>query len=300
MSIVLSNGEPWKMAMVVWLTKLKSAQTRETYKTAWKQLMQFVDVEIENIQYEHIVAWRQTMLAKELSHGTINLKLAAITSFYEFVQDQYPQMIYEGWTNPAKKIPRMPVNPYGKATFLDENNDLKLLLSIDRSTIEGKRDFAMILMFLATALRNSAVTTARRKDLHKKVTKTFLRYNNKGGKVKDILLPPLVVEALNEYLATRTDNNDALFLQPSGKPMRPRETQKMVKRRCNAAFGEGHGIKPHSLRHTAAMHAIRNGTIADVAALLSHADPRITLLYIQHLDTGGVEKTVNTLADRYG
>lgn len=74
----------------------------------------------------------------------------------------------------------------------------------------------------------------------------------------------------------------------------------MVTRRCDAALGIGHGICVHSLRHTVAVNAAENGgTVGEVKRFLDHKSVRVTALYLDHIQSGGVERIGDNLADRY-
>jgi integrase len=57
-----------------------------------------------------------------------------------------------------------------------------------------------------------------------------------------------------------------------------------VRNYADRVFSNGHGLHPHSLRHTAAMEAARHGTVSEVSKLLRHKNTRITTIYMDHMD----------------
>jgi integrase/recombinase XerD len=73
----------------------------------------------------------------------------------------------------------------------------------------------------------------------------------------------------------------------------------LIKSYCDKTFGKGHGIHPHSLRHTAAKAAEVNGaTLTDIGDLLGHASTRVTSVYM-HATRKAADKTAARLGDRY-
>ncbi len=66
--------------------------------------------------------------------------------------------------NPIKAVPRPKINPYGKARCLTIDQARAFLHSIPRWTLQGKRDYALFLAYLATGRRNSEIRTLQFKD----------------------------------------------------------------------------------------------------------------------------------------
>lgn len=291
-NIILSDGgDEWKLAYYNWLNNINSHRTRETYATAFDQFFAASGLHPAEVQKQHIITWKELMRQQGLADTTINLKLAALSSFYA------SQKLRDD--NPSDGVKRMPVSPYGKATWLEDDQDLLLLASIDRNTVQGKRDYAILMLFLTTAVRLSAITSATRKSLSRRGASVTFTYANKGGKTVTKKLMPKTITAIQDYLNARTDKDEALWLANTGFPIYDRFIQRMVKSRGDEVFGEGHSITPHSLRHTAAKHAMRVGTVDEVQLLLTHSDPRVTLIYTSSISPERADKLSANLDDRY-
>ena len=83
------------------------------------------------------------------------------------------------------------------------------------------------------------------------------------------------------------------------KPLSSRAINKLVKKYCDRAFGPGHGITPHSLRHTAAMNAILEGaSVTEVSQLLKHKSIGVTTVYL-HATAKEGDKVARRLGKRY-
>jgi integrase len=97
-----------------------------------------------------------------VSANTYNLRLAALSSFYSFVQDTYKLSI----PNPvnAQSVKRRQVQLYADAatqTILPDEVE-RALDAIDRSTAEGLRDYALIAIAVYTGRRASWPACAAR------------------------------------------------------------------------------------------------------------------------------------------
>jgi len=304
--------DPWRKLASDWLFNFNSARTRDNYRRAILFFFRFVDLHPEAVSQSDVLRFRYIMEGENYREGTINQRLAAISSFFAAAIERGLRA-----DNPANAVKRKAVNPYGKATFLEAEQDLQLLQAVDRNTAKGKRDYAILLIFLTTAVRVDAVANLRMKDFRQQGDTAFMQYKNKGGEIVEKKLQPLLIAALVEYLDTRSDllPDSPVFVasdlgkrgiehlhgqQESEKLLSSRSIQRMVQDYADLAFGQGHGITPHSLRHTAAMNAITNGaSVIEVSRLLRHKNMRVTTIYVQHVSDKADEAISEKLARRY-
>lgn len=318
--------ETWEALFVDWLSDFHALKTRRAYHDAWHDFMLWYGLEKhpKNVKPSDILRYRHYLethprkkTGRPYSPSSINQQLAALGSFYRYAvsQDALEH-------NPAVSIRRKPVSPYGKAVWLDgeSRQDVALLQSIDPRTEQGCRDIALFLLFLTSALRVGAVANLRLENLRKQGNKYFIRYQEKGGKTVEKAIEPVTAQAINLYLSKRTglDDTSPLFAptargkraianlkhtditaRAGEKPLSMTAINKLLKAYCNQVFGKGHGITPHSLRHTAARNAVLSGaTLAEVSQLLAHKSPAVTLVYLHATDKGG-DKVSRKLGKRY-
>lgn len=282
--------DPWKRAYALWLASFRSENTRTAYKTAWAMFYNEIGLHAGAVDHEHVRAWK-FKLEKSNRPATVNQYMSALSSFYKFVNRNYAYLRDD---NPCANVQQLKVNPYGKATLLVDDQDVILLKSIDRSTIEGKRDYAIILLFLTTGVRLAAIASATPDDFRRQGAAMFFSYIGKGGKEHMKRLPANTIKALTEYFYTDTYAPSGLVFD-----MTRRQIQHMILKRCDAAFGVGHGITVHSLRHTAANNAAKSGSIQDVRALLDHESTRVTAIYLDHITQEQGERLSEALDSRY-
>ncbi len=288
----LSNDlavDPWMKAFALWLASFRSNRTRDAYRAAWDQFGAFTNLHAGAIDHEHVRAWK-FHLEQAYQPAGVNQRMSAVSSFYKFINHNYAFLRDD---NPCADVRQLKVNPYGKATLLVDDQDVILLKSIDRSTIEGKRDYTIILLLLTSGVRLAAIASAKNADIRKQGAVTYFHYIGKGGKDHTKRLPVNTAKAILEWLADKPYYDASLF------GMTRRRIQHMLLKRCDVAFGKGHGIHVHSLRHTAANNAAKTGSVQDVRALLDHESTRVTAIYLDHITQEQGERLSETLDSRY-
>jgi len=162
-----------------------------------------------------------------------------------------------------------------------------LLASIDRSTIKGRRDYAMMLLVATYGLRRGEIPPLTLD--HIDWSAQTIRIDR--PKVGSPLLFPLtdeVATALANYLRNGrpTSSSRSLFLKiraPAG-PI----TCDVIgdafdrwSRHAGIKFPSGVG-GPHSLRHSLAEHLLRQGaTLKTIGDVLGHRSPESTCVYLR-------------------
>ena len=192
---------------------------------------------------------------------TLNRKLSAINSFYNFCHSQ--EFMTAKIKIPMAKIPKnLP-----KYLSLDEvQAGLGL---IDRTTLTGKRDYALILFLYASGCRISEALSAQRVDIVDGWLK--IRYA-KGEKERMVPLAPVAIEALEEYLANNDMRSSSLWLNYKGNPLSRISAYKITKKYL--------GVSPHVLRHSFASSLIIGGAdLRVVQELLGHSSLITTQIY---------------------
>ena len=225
--------------------------------------------------------------AGETAPATFNQRLAIVSSFYSFVEKRGMLAM----SNPIRLIDRRPVQPYAEAEALDLATLRLRLQGIDRSTVCGKRDFALLALFLQTGRRLSEVAALRWGDvqLHgERVTLSFR--GTKGGKLLRDALPQATAAALLTWL----------YDQHAGVPLSewPADTPLWVSLSRNGTAGRALSIraiaticedrlgvrKVHTLRHTFARAMERAGAkVSDIQSRLGHSSLATTGRYLAAL-----------------
>jgi site-specific recombinase XerD len=226
-----------------------------------------------------------------VSASMVNQRLAVISSFYTFVQDTYKLHI----PNPIKDVKRKKVQPYADAAAnaIPPDEIEQGLDSIDRSTQEGLRDYALLAVALYTGRRASELADLRGQDVklqgRASNMRILLTFRAKGDKKMHDLLDPDTSAVLLDYLHARfgkhlqTVQPDApIWISYSRNATRGQAIS--IRTLSNIVAAHLPTSKVHATRHSFVVAMLRSGApLTDVADHLGHTDIKITRIYAKEL-----------------
>ncbi len=160
----------------------------------------------------------------------------------------------------------------------------KVLLTIDRSTSAGRRDYAMMILLATYGLRRCEVTSLCFEDIDWKNSIIRVRHL-KSGNYNNFPLLPEVGEAIIAYLKNGRPNSEYrqifLSLHAPHAPLRPGCA---LRERIQIAFKatgiQTRGVGPHTFRHSFAVHLLQKGcSLKTIGDILGHRSPLSTFVY---------------------
>ena len=264
-----------------------SPKTVDTYTKAVKQFFIYIqERDIRKPQREDIIAYRD-YLKEEHKPTTVQSYLAALKIFFQWTEQEriYP--------NIAGRVKGAKVDKGHKKDYLTTKQVNKLLGSIDRSTLKGKRDYAMLSLMVTTGLRTISIIRADVQDIRAAGDATALYYQGKGHEEKAdyVKLAEPVEDAIRDYLKARgtTDGKAPLFSsiahRNAGDRMTTRSISRVAKEHLVEVGLDSDRLTAHSLRHTAAtLNLLNGGTIEETQQLLGHQNINTTLIYSHALE----------------
>ena len=264
-----------------------SPRTVETYSKAIKQFFIYLQGKgIKQPQREDIVAYRE-YLSKDHKPTTVQSYLAAVKLFFQWAEQEkiYP--------NIAQRVKGAKLDTEHKKDYLTKKQVSKLLKSIDRSTLKGKRDYAMLSLMVTTGLRTVSIINANVEDIRAAGDATALYYKGKGHQEKAtyVKLAEPVEEAIRDYLKARgrADGKEPLFTSTAhrnnGGRMTTRSISRVAKESLIDIGLDSDRLTAHSFRHTAAtLNLLNGGTVEETQQLLDHKNINTTLIYSHALE----------------
>lgn len=301
--------EWWGEAAERWLAAkgASSENTHRAYEAAVRMFFGGCDVEAWEVGAAQVVAWQGHMRERGLAETTINLRLAALSSFYAFaaryevVDPATGRVTPLTSYNPVDRVEREKVIPYGKAVHLSVDEVRALLRSIPQDTVYGLRDYALVITYFYTGRRSSEIRCLRWGDISRDDGRMWYVWEGKGKRRTDELPLP-AHRAIVAYLraAGRYDgigDDDYIFTalsavaerlpnveeQPQDQPLHSSMINKIVKKCARRAGLKWERIHTHTLRHTAAMLRYRlSGDVKELKDFLNHSTLTTTQIYLDH------------------
>jgi site-specific recombinase XerD len=171
--------------------------------------------------------------------------------------------------------------------FLTGEQVDRLLNAPTLSTIQGKRDKAILEVLFSTGLRVSELTKLNRDKID--TERREFGIIGKGGRARVVFLSTRSADWLNKYLAERGDHFNPLFIRHKGKispttpdekmRLTPRSVQRMIKKYVRK-IKLPVDATPHVLRHSFATDLLMAGAdIRSVQEMLGHKNIATTQIY---------------------
>jgi integrase/recombinase XerD len=227
----------------------------------------------------HLAVYLLFLRGRDYASSTVARKTAAIKSFCHFLLEEGVMR-----ADPAANMASPKVDKYvPRAITPDEV--ARLLAEPARQAAanrpEGLRDLAMLETLYSTGMRVSELVSLDVDDVN--TTQAAVCCTGKAGRQRTVPLRESAVVALRDYLelgrpALALGDNPALYLNHRGSRLTRQGFWLILK-----AYAEQAGIDditPHTLRHSFATHALKDGTeLRDVQQLLGHVSISTTQVY---------------------
>lgn len=262
-------------------------KTVETYTRNIRPFIYYVqDNGISQPTRADIIAFRDSM--KE-SHkpNTVQGYMMAVRQFFRWaeIEGLYP--------NVADHVKGVKIDSGFKKDYLTSKQVGKLLQTIDRSSLKGLRDYAILSLMVTTGLRTVEVMRANIEDMRTVADFTALYIQGKGHEERTdyVKVEPPVEDAIRAYLKARgkASGQEPLFAsiahKNSGERMTTRSISRIAKENMIEADLQSDRLTAHSLRHTTAtLNLLNGGTPEETRQLLRHSNINTTLIYSHALE----------------
>jgi len=263
------------VAFKEYLTIIKSLATNsiDSYISDIEEFESFLKVEKKDLlssSSEDLISYLKSIK----NPRTQNRHLSSINSFYKFCDENYDNI-----NIPKASFAKLPKN---LPKYLSNEEILKNLELIDRSKELGLRDYALILFLYATGVRVSELIQIKKNDIEDNWVKVLYA---KGSKQRIVPIANIAIDALNEYLQTRSKKSPYIFTNYLGNHLSRISVFKITKKYYN--------VSPHVFRHSYATSLILGGAdLMVVSELLGHSNLETTQIYT-HIQQKHLTQTIN-------
>jgi integrase len=225
----------WEAARKDWLAG-KRRNTAKAYRIAWRDFFAWAGVRPWEVTGELAVGWAKHLAATGLAARSINLKVSALASFYDFVRgaplegDRRRTVLWPvERANPFVGVARPPRSPYRGVRPLSPDEVRAVLAAINTGCLTGARDYALLLTPLVTGRRISEVLGMRWGDLEPMGEGGYVfTYRGRDGRLRGTTLPGRCYRAICAYLEKdgrppeRMGAGDYVFV-----PLRPERVRRL-------------------------------------------------------------------------
>jgi site-specific recombinase XerD len=284
------EASPWDQACYAFLVekgnRTGSRRTVESYsRMLWRF---FAETTPDRVRPADVLAYAHGigLSGRPPSAITIGARIACLSSYFRF-------LIRMGLvtSNPCDLVERPRQSPSPARGYSAE--EVRRLLAVVPDTVQGRRDRAILLVFILTGRRRAEVMDLKAADITIEDGTVLYSYRGKGGKRGRRELPRPAWEAIRTTLddcgkELATMGPDESLWQAGASPKGVSGSTFYSRfRRCLIAAG----MKPsgvHILRHSAArLRRDAGESVETVSAFLDHSSLAVTTTYLRRLE--GVE-----------
>lgn len=244
----------------------RSKKTIAHYRLVLGQMLASARTSARRITVYHL----RSYLAKQKERG---LKDSTLAHFREVFSSFFGWLFREGLIekNPVVNLGNIKVAKAEKKVFTDI--DMELM----RRNCRRKVDKAIICFLASTGCRVAELVGLDRNAIDLDNLECVVR--GKGNKERTVYLDTVTAMYVRAYLASRTDDNPALFVTRTNERFQTGGIRDLLKR-LEGTSGVEH-VHPHKFRRTLATNLAKRGMpIQVIAQILGHEKIETTMEYI--------------------
>jgi len=216
--------------------------------------------------------------------STRNVRLSAIHAFFHFAASRNPEHL-----DLAQRVLGIPFKRAQQRTidYLEYEEIDSILKAIDRTTLMGYRDYALVATMFNTGARVQEIADVRACDLQ--LTKPFqVRLFGKGKKERYCPLwsqTATVLRSLCRQRGLDLRSEQRVFLNHRTDPLTRFGIRYILAKRIENAYENVPNLRkkrlhPHSIRHSTAVALLKSGVdLSVISHILGHASPTTTYRY---------------------
>ena len=269
----------------------------KSYKSGIKKFLMYLSENgITTPDRNTVIAYKK-FLSEKYTAKTVSCYLSSVKRFFSWLDA-------EGlFKDVAKGVKAPKLSHEHKRDAFSAQELGQIINGLDRSTLEGKRNYAIFSLISACGLRTIEAVRADVGDIRKVAGVMVLYVRGKGKSEKDsfVKLTEPIIDAINDYLSLRGEvkGNEPLFASLANRNKGGRMTTRSISRICktamkNAGFNSKR-LTAHSLRHSAVTIALMGGmSLQDTQMFARHATIATTTIYAHNISrlTSLVESTI--------
>jgi integrase len=262
------------------LDSVQSPHSRRNYAKALDHLFAFCAS--RPLSRALLMEWRAGM--ESLSPSTVNVRLSAVRKMVG--EARRNNMIGSEEAASLTDIPNIPQQGTRPGNWLTREQAKELLAVPDRSTLKGKRDYAILALLVGCALRRHELANLYIEEIQLRENRWVIAdLCGKGGRVRTLAIPVWVKQAISAW-TTAAGIEEGKLLRPVlksgkvvGESLSDWAVWSVVEQSAKEIGIERFGA--HDLRRTCARLCRKNGgDLEQIKFLLGHSSIQTTERYL--------------------
>lgn len=272
-----------------------SPHTVRSYRDSLALLLRFIaeqrgrpvaQLDLDDLDPDKIIAFLQHLEdERHNSVSTRNVRLAALHAFVRYLAARHPERL-----EPCQRILGIPFKRARSRPieYLEYEEIQAVLSAVDRTTGDGRRDYALLATMFNTGARVQEILDLRPCDLQL-ARPLQVRLVGKGRKERLCPLWPETAELLRSLLSESgrdPGSTEPLFRNHRGEPLTRFGVRYLLAKYCDRARANSptlaaKRLHPHSMRHSTAVHLLKAGVdLTTISHWLGHASVNTTNRYV--------------------
>lgn len=267
----LFDGDDTDDLLTCYLDALKvqgrSAKTIERYRYMIKRMMDAVKVHTRRITVYHLRQYLSAEQERGVKDSTLEGMRQIYSAYFNWLQRE--SLIDK---NPCANLGAIKVAKREKRIFSDV--DMEKM----KRACKSVRDRAIISLLASSGCRISEITGLNRESIDFERLECIV--HGKGNKERVVYIDAVTATLIREYLLSRKDESEALFVGKQRERLQPGGVRCML-RELEQQTGIEHVVHPHKFRRTFATNMARRGMpIQEIASIMGHEKIETTMKYI--------------------
>ncbi len=198
----------WGRVLSDWLATKRSPHTRRVYRRDIENFLSDLNLELGKFlsldrhkAYALVSRYKGELIQNGLKSATINRRLAAIKSLVAYAYNcGHCDFMLES-------VKGEKLSSYRDTTGVDCETFKRVLSAIDRTSLKGIRDYALMMLLWSNALRRSEVSKANIGDFDQKSKTLRIFGKGRGNNAETVSLGIGTVTAIESWLEARGNIN---------------------------------------------------------------------------------------------
>ena len=234
--------------------------------------------DLSQLDYRAIRLWLVELVDEKISNRSINRKMSALKSYYNFLLKSKQIESHPMRTHKSLKTPKRISVPFNQSEM-----DLVIESLKEGEDFNSVRNRLMVELLYSTGIRRAELIELKEKDID--ISNATIKVMGKRKKERYIPLLRNLKDSIENYQEIRKQiitESETFFVTESGKKLYPN----LVYRLINDYFSKvSTKVKksPHVIRHSFATHLLNEGAdMNSVKELLGHSSLASTQVYTQN------------------